>query len=81
MVSGANIHLLTLSTGLPHPQAQQQVLHLTLAASSPDGTSISVSGNLLGVMSAAELCIDSTELHVVNWRTGETRLVRSLTTS
>ena len=72
-----NIHLLTLSSGAPHPLANEALLvfrHNSMVTR-PFDIDVAVHTNLLVLMMAEQRI---SELWAVDWQAGETRLVRSL---
>lgn len=74
MNSIVKLHLVTLSTGKPHPLAENPVLLI------PDrfswmGPLFTLSGDYLCAISALESCDDDTAVWVWNWKTGKLHIV------
>jgi hypothetical protein len=76
IVVGINLHLLSLTTGLPHPQARTPLISVNYDGRVGRlGVRADISQDLLGFMAHLEFFEGISELWVWNWKCGTLYLV------
>lgn len=75
MNRAVEIRLFSLSTGQPHPLAENHLLNIPDYATKR-GFMLTLAGHYLCVVDAFESCGETTRLWVWNWKTGKLHLVR-----
>lgn len=70
-----NIHLLSLSSGGPHPLAEKPCFHVQPELVEWDGPTVSVAGDFLRVSNTDDASGENSDIWVWNWKTGKLHLV------